>query len=172
MGGLILYNADQCLQIGNVVSGSSNKLRIRQKSGDTWGEWRYLQEEGSASGTSKEVVLFTGIGSYSKITFTQTIDNTAYSAIEIFYAIATTGYDGSTFDHYQSVKVSVPVGKRVSLISSAIDSTDGVTIGVGIVKINADTITFEKNNAYKGSNMASTSNKNLLYIRKVIGYKV
>ena len=172
VGGLILYNADKHLQIGSVMSGSKHKLRIRQKSGDTWGEWRNLQEEGSASGTSKEVVLFTGIGSYSKITFTQAIDNTAYSAIEIFYAIGTTGYDSSTFDHYHSVKVSVPVGKRVSLVASAIDASDGVTIGVGIVKINADTITFEKNNAYKGSNMASTSNKNLVYIRKVVGYKV
>ena len=172
VGGLVLYNADKLLQIGSVMSGTNHKLRIRQKSGDTWGEWRNLQEEGSASGTSKEVVLFTGIGSYSKITFTQAIDNTAYSAIEIFYAIGTTGYDSSTFDHYQSVKVSVPVGKRVSLVASAIDASDGVTIGVGIVKINADTITFEKNNAYKGSNMASTSNKNLVYIRKVVGYKV
>ena len=172
VGGLVLYNADKFLQIGSVMSGTNHKLRIRQKSGDTWGDWRFIQEEGSASGTSKEVVLFTGIGSYSKITFTQTIDNTAYSAIEIFYAIGTTGYDSSTFDHYQSVKVSVPVGKRVSLVSSAIDASDGVTIGVGIVKINADTITFEKNNAYKGSNMASTSNKNLVYIRKVVGYKV
>ena len=172
VGGLILYNADKWLQIGSVMSGTNHKLRIRQKSGDTWGEWRNLQEEGSASGTSKEVVLFTGIGSYSKIPFTQTINNTDYSAIEIFYAIATTGYDSSTFDHYQSVKVSIPVGKRVSLMSSAIDASDGVTIGIGIVKINADTITFEKNNAYKGSNMATTSNKNLVYIRKVVGYKV
>ena len=170
--GLILYNADKSLQIGSVLSGTSHKLRIRQKSGDTWGDWRNLQEEGSASGTSKEVVLFEGIGSYSKVTLKQTISNTEYSAIEIFYSIFTTGYDSSTFDHYQSVKVSVPVGKRASLVSSAIDATDGVTIGIGIVKIAESTITFEKNNAYKGSNMASTSNKNLVYIRKVVGYKI
>ena len=172
VGGLVLYNADKLLQIGSVMSGTNHKLRIRQKSGDTWGEWRNLQEEGSGTGTSKEVVLFEGIGSYTKVTLKQTISNTEYSAVEIFYAIFTTGYDSSTFDHYQSVKVSVPVGKRVSLVASAIDASDGVTIGVGIVKINADTITFEKNNAYKGSNMASTSNKNLVYIRKVVGYKV
>ena len=172
MGGLILYNADQCLQIGSVLSGSNHKLRIRQKSGDTWGEWRNLQEEGTASGASKEVVLFDGIGSYNKVTLKQAINNTDYSAIEIFYGIFTTGYDGNTFDHYQSVKVSVPVGKKVSLVSSAIDANDGVTIGVGIVEIASDVITFKKNNAYKGSNMTTTSNKNLVYIRKVIGYKV
>ena len=172
VGGLILYNASNCLQIGSVMSGTNHKLRIRQKSGDTWGDWRNLQEEGSATGTSKEVVLFEGIGSYSKITLKQTISNTEYSAIEIFYGIFSTGYDSSTFDHYQSVKVSVPVGKRASLVSSAIDATDGVTIGIGIVEIASDTITFKKNNAYKGSNMASTSNKNLVYIRKVVGYKV
>ena len=172
VGGFILYNASDCLQIGSVLSGSNHKLRIRQKSGDTWGDWRFIQEEGSATGSSKEVVLFEGIGSYSKVTLKQTISNTEYSAIEIFYGIFTTGYDSNTFDHYQSVKVSVPVGKKVSLISSAIDASDNVTIGIGIVEIASDTITFKKNNAYKGSNMASTSNKNLVYIRKVIGYKV
>lgn len=170
--GLVLYNADKCLQIGSVMSGSNHKLRIRQKSGDTWGEWRNLQEESSATGASKEVVLFDGIGSYNKVTLKQSINNTDYSAIEIFYGIFTTGYDSSTFDHYQSVKVSVPVGKRASLVSSAIDANDGVTIGIGIVEIASDVITFKKNNAYKGSNMASTSNKNLVYIRKVVGYKV
>ena len=170
--GLILYSSGNCLQIGSVLSGSNHKLRIRQKSGDTWGEWRNLQEEGTASGASKEVVLFDGIGSYNKVTLKQSINNTDYSAIEIFYGIFTTGYDGNTFDHYQSVKVSVPVGKKVSLVSSAIDANDGVTIGVGIVEIASDVITFKKNNAYKGSNMATTSNKNLVYIRKVIGYKV
>lgn len=170
--GLILYSSGNCLQIGSVLSGSNHKLRIRQKSGDTWGEWRNLQEEGTASGASKEVVLFDGIGSYNKVTLKQAINNTDYSAIEIFYGIFTTGYDGNTFDHYQSVKVSVPVGKKVSLVSSAIDANDGVTIGVGIVEIASDVITFKKNNAYKGSNMATTSNKNLVYIRKVIGYKV
>ena len=172
VGGLIVYNASNCLQIGSVLSGSNHKLRIRQKSGDTWGEWRNLQEEGTASGDSKEVVLFDGIGSYNKVTLKQSINNTDYSAIEIFYGIFTAGYDSSTFDHYQSVKVSVPVGKRVSLVSSAIDANDGVTIGIGIVEIASDVITFKKNNAYKGSNMASTSNKNLVYIRKVVGYKV
>ena len=170
--GLIFYNADRCLQIGSVLSGTNHKLRIRQKSGDTWGEWRNLQEESSATGASKEVVLFDGIGSYNKVTLKQSINNTDYSAIEIFYGIFTAGYDSNTFDHYQSVKVSVPVGKKASLVSSAIDANDGVTIGIGIVEIASDVITFKKNNAYKGSNMASTSNKNLVYIRKVVGYKV
>ena len=171
--GLTLYTDDtHSLQIGSALDSSTNKLRIRQKDGDTWGEWRNLQEESSATGASKEVVLFDGIGSYNKVTLKQSINNTDYSAIEIFYGIFTTGYDGNTFDHYQSVKVSVPVGKKVSLISSAIDANDGVTIGVGIVEIASDVITFKKNNAYKGSNMTTTSNKNLVYIRKVIGYKV
>ena len=67
--------------------------------------------------------------------------------------------------------MNLPVGKRASLISSTIDASEGVIFGIGIAKITADAITFEKNNAYKGSNMASTSNKNLVYIRKVIGYK-
>lgn len=164
-------NDGDCLQVGSVVNSSEHKLRIRQKSkdSDTWGAWRIIQE---GAGASKEVVLFNSIGSYNKVTLNQSINNTDYSAIEIFYGIFTTGYDGSTFDHYQSVKVSVPVGKKVSLVSSAIDSNDGITIGVGIVEIASDVITFKKNNAYKGSNMASTSNKNLVYIRKVIGYKV
>ena len=161
-----------CLQLGSVLNSSEHKLRIRQKpkDSDTWGNWRFIQEEGA--GASKEVVLFDGIGSYNKVTLKQSINNTDYSAIEIFYGIFTAGYDGTTFDHYQSVKVSLPVGKKVSLVSSAIDASDGVTIGVGIVEIASDVITFKKNNAYKGSNMASTSNKNLVYIRKVIGYKV
>ena len=170
VGGLILYtDAGNCLQIGSVLTSSGHKLRVRQKNGDTWGEWRNLQEETTTAG--KEVLLYDGLGSSTKVTLKQTISNSEYSSVEIFYSIFTSGYENSTYDYYQSVKVNLPVGKRASLISSTIDASEGVIFGIGIAKITADAITFEKNNAYKGSNMASTSNKNLVYIRKVIGYK-
>ena len=173
VGGLILHtDANNLLQIGCVLNSSGHKLRIRQKNGDTWGEWRILQEEGAVEGDAKEVVLYEGLGSNNKVTLKQTISNTEYRSVEIFYAIFTSGYEGSTYDYYQSVKVSVPVGKRASLIASTIDASDGIIMGIGIAKITADAITFEKNNSYKGSNMASTSNTKLLYIRRVVGYKI
>ena len=190
---LNFYTDDgNCLQLGSVLNSSEHKLRIRQKpkDSDTWGDWRFIQEEGAVAQIDVEpstggVVLFSGIGSSTNVKLTPPIkDNTTFKYIEIFYALSAVGYDGATSDFHHSVKVSDPYGKKISLLSSTIDASGNVIFGVGIVKINYDAendiskIVFETNanKAYNGSNMATamtaTSSANKVYIRKVVGYKV
>ena len=189
---LNFYTDDgNCLQLGSVLNSSEHKLRIRQKpkDSDTWGDWRFIQEEGAVAQIDVEpstggVVLFSGIGSSTNVKLTPPIkDNTTFKYIEIFYALSAVGYDGETSDFHHSVKVSDPYGKKISLLSSTIDASGNVIFGVGIVKINYDSendiskIVFETNanKAYNGSNMATamtaTSSANKVYIRKVVGYK-
>lgn len=185
-------NDGDCLQVGSVSNSSVHKLRIRQKpkDSDTWGDWRFIQEEGAVAQIDVEpstggVVLYSGIGSSTNVKLTPPIkDNTTFKYIEIFYALSAVGYDGVTSDFHHSVKVSDPYGKKISLLSSTIDASGNVIFGVGIVKINYDSendiskIVFETNanKAYNGSNMGTamtaTSSANKVYIRKVVGYKV
>lgn len=188
VGGLILNNADKCLQIGNVLSGTSNKLRIRQKDGDTWGAWRFIQEEGvSGAGGEESVVLYDNTASTGSVSVNLNkyiSSNSDFKYIEIFYSLFTAGYDGNKNDFYHSVKVYGALGKRVSLIASTIDASGNIKIGVGVVTITSNSstkitkIAFETgtntgiaNKTYSGSNMATTSGTQEIFIRKVVGYK-
>lgn len=180
--GLILYvSGGACLQIGNVLS-SGHKLRIRQKAqgSTTWDNWRFIQEEG--------VVLYdntstTGSVSVNLNTYINSNDDFKY--IEIFYSLFTAGYDGNKNDFYHSVRVYSPLGKRISLIASTIDSSGNIKMGVGIVKFSSNsstkitTLAFETgtnsgiaNKTYTSSNMATASGTQEIFIRKVVGYKV
>ena len=103
-GGLILYNAGKCLQIGNLFSSPNNFLRIRQKDGDTWKSWRYLQEEGAVL---YDNTATTGSTSVNLNTYINSNDDFKY--IEIFYSLFTAGYDGNKNDFYHSVKVYSPL---------------------------------------------------------------
>lgn len=164
--GLLLYTYTtggdtRILQIGNALSSSNNRLRIRQKSGDTWGAWRFLQEEG--------VLLYGGTSGTpsSSVPLSPSISNSEFTYIEIYYSLYT-----SSTDYYHSVKVPDALGKRVSLIATTIDSSNVINIGVGIVKISSSKIDFEKNKAYKGTDMATELSGANICIRKVIGYRI
>ena len=175
--GLLLYTeSGKCLQIGDAVSSSTHKLRIRQKDGTTFGAWRYVQEEG--------VVLYDGLGSSTSVTLNTRVYNSDFSYIEIFYTLFTTGYDSNKNDFYQSVKVPSPLGKRVSLVASTTDASGKLRLGVGIVKIADDAtnqitkIAFETgtngeivNKTFSGSNMATANSTQEIFIRKVVGYR-
>ena len=177
--GLLFYVSGGCLQIGNALS-SGHKLRIRQKSGDTWGAWRFIQEEG--------VVLYDNTattGSTSVTLNTYINSNDDFKCIEIFYSLFTTGYDGNKNDFYHSVRIYSPLGKRISLLASTIDASGNIKMGVGVVKFSSNsstkitTLAFETgtnsgiaNKTYTSSNMASASGTQEIFIRKVVGYKV
>ena len=175
--GLLIYtDAGKCLQIGNAINSSILKLRVRQKTGDTYGAWRYLQEEA--------VVLYDGLGSSTSVTLNTRVYNSDFSYIEIFYTLFTTGYDGNKNDFYHSVKVPAPLGKRVSLVASTVDASGNLRFGVGVVKIVDDStnaitkITFETgtnsgiaNKTFVGTNMATAGSTQEIFIRKVVGYR-
>ena len=180
--GLILYvSGGACLQIGNVLS-SGHKLRIRQKAqGSTaWDNWRFIQEEG--------VVLYDNTASTGSVSVnlnTYINSNDDFKYIEIFYSLFTAGYDGNKNDFYHSVRVYSPLGKRISLLASTIDSSGNVKMGVGVVKFASNsstkitTLAFETgtnsgiaNKTYTSSNMTTSSGTQEIFIRKVVGYKV
>ena len=180
--GLILYvSGGACLQIGNVLS-SGHKLRIRQKAqGSTnWDNWRFIQEEG--------VVLYDNTASTGSVSVnlnTYINSNDDFKYIEIFYSLFTAGYDGNKNDFYHSVRVYSPLGKRISLLASTIDSSGNIKMGVGVVKFASNsstkitTLAFETgtnsgiaNKTYTSSNMDTASGTQEIFIRKVVGYKV
>ena len=179
--GLILYvSGGACLQIGNVLS-SGHKLRIRQKAqgSTTWDNWRFIQEEG--------VVLYDNTASTGSVSVnlnTYINSNDDFKYIEIFYSLFTAGYDGNKNDFYHSVRVYSPLGKRISLLASTIDSSGNVKMGVGVVKFASNsstkitTLAFETgtnsgiaNKTYTSSN-ATASGTQEIFIRKVVGYRV
>lgn len=177
-------NALNCIKIDSAgVSHSANG--INGTFSKVIGIDGTIEASGSNSGVGAEsVVLYTGTGSSTNVRLTPPIkDNTTFKYIEIFYALSAVGYDSATSDFHQSVKVSDPYGKKISLLSSTIDASGNVIIGVGVVKINYDSendiskIVFETNanKAYNGSDMGTvmiqTQSANKVYIRKVVGYK-
>lgn len=177
-------NALNCIKINSAgVSHSANG--INGTFAKVIGIDGTIATSGSNSGVGAEsVVLYEGIGSSTNVRLTPPIkDNTTFKYIEIFYSLSAVGYDSATSDFHQSVKVSAPYGKKISLLSSTIDENGNIIIGVGVVKINYDSendiskIVFETNanKSYNGSNMGTamtpTSSENKVYIRKVVGYK-
>ena len=162
--GLVLHlTGGKSLQIGNVLSSSNHRLRIRQKntSGGTWGSWRFLQEEG--------VVLYNGTAGTpsSSVPLSPSISNSEFTYMEIYYSLFT-----SSTDHYHSVKVANPLGKTVSLMASIIDSSNVITFGVGVIEISTNKIDFVKNKAYKGTAMGTELSGANICIRKVVGYRI
>ena len=112
------------------------------------------------------IVLYTNDeGDNGNITLSDSVAN--YTYIEIFYK--------SSDKHYGSTKIFSPNGKRADLFSFA---TTGSTLYIKskCVSISGVSISNVSSTSYGETNISSSTtsfaNNNLLYITRVIGYKV